>query len=126
MGFWVTFYKIDRTLPDEYIHKDLEMDSPVEVTPGIYKRIRYKHYEADSIESLKAAIEENEELEVSEIVEWQVDDEALKNPSEEIEELMRTECNYFIQKFWGLDTIAIEKEKVFVDLTLQEIARLFD
>lgn len=125
MGFWVTFYKIDRTLPYEYIRKDLEMDNPVEITPGIYKRVDSKHFAVKTLEELKTTIEENESLERSDIVEWQVDEESLKNPSEEIAELMRTECNYFIMKFWGLGSIAIEKEKVFVDLTLQELGKLF-
>ena len=125
MGFWVTVYKIDRTLPDRFIERDLEVANPAEITPGIYKTTEIFHVEVDTLEQLKEQLEDSGKLSESDIVEWSVDEEALNNPSEELGELMRTESNYFIMKFWGLDGIAIEKEKTFVELTLQELGELF-
>ena len=126
MGFWVTVYKIDRTLPDRFIERDLEVANPADITPGIYKTADIFHVEVDTLEQLKETLEESGKLSESDIVEWGVDEEALKNPSEELGELMRTESNYFIMKFWGLDGIAIEKEKTFVELTLQELGEMFN
>ena len=125
MGFDISVYSIDRTLPEQYIRKDLEIFNKGDITPGIYKKRTEFWVDCKSIEEIEKAVEQKIKLEESDIVEWQIDGEALRNPSKELAELMRIECNYFIMTVFGLEQIAIEKEKVFVDLTLQEIAKQF-
>lgn len=123
MGFYVTKYSIDRSLPDEFIWRDLEMINPTEVTPGIYKREETIHYdECNSLLDLKEKLESSELFKESDIAEWQLDEKVMKNPSAEMAELLATQSNFFIMKLWGLDIIALDAEQVFVEMSIKELA----
>lgn len=121
MGFWITIYKIRDKIPNDM--KKIIMDSE-EIFPGIYHAQKIFHVDVESLDKLKDFIEENEGLEQKDIVEWNFDEEALKNPSKELGEIVRTRSNYFIMTVFGLEQVAIDKEMVFVDLSLQEISNL--
>lgn len=126
MGFWITTYRINENLPERLTWRDKDLNNMNDITPGIYKSIGFKRVDCKDTEELRETLEKNEQLEVSDIVEWQLDDEALQHPSKELAEMIKNETNYFIMKNWGLDAIAIEHEKVFVELTLDEIASMIN
>ena len=120
MGFWITIYKIRSDIPLEI--KEMIVDSE-EILPGVYEKEKEFDLKVQTLEDVKSHVEESEKLCEKDIVEWSFDDDALKNPSEEMGEMVRTRSNYFIMKVFGLEQVAIDKEMVFVELTLQEIAR---
>ena len=121
----IIVYEINTDLPYEFIWRDKEMVNPGEVTPGIYrKKTEFNIRGCNTIDEIVDEVEKQVTLKVGDIVEWRPDTEALQNPSEELGELMKTDCNYFIRKFWGLDVVAIDKESVFAEMTLSEIASM--
>lgn len=121
MGFWITIYKIRDKIPEDMIKIIIDSD---EILPGVYHAQKIFHVEVESLDKLKDYIEENEELIQKDIVEWNFDEEALKNPSKELGEIVRTRSNYFIMTIFGLEQVAIDKEMVFVEMSLQEISNL--
>lgn len=120
MGFWVTVYKIDETLPESLTIKDKEMINS-EITPGIYKHEQFKKVDSKNLTELKETLEEDENIKESDIVMWQPDDELMNHPTEEVADALKNQLNFFIKKFWGLDSIALESEKVFAELQLDEL-----
>lgn len=114
-------YKVNRELPEQFIYNALECNNISDIDPGVYKHVDTIHVKYVRVDDLIDAIESREIIiEKSDIVEMLPDENMLNNDLD-----IGEQCNYLIMTGLGIERIAIDKEAVFREMSLDAMRELF-
>ena len=124
---YLRVYRVNKDLPEELIHNSLECNNIWDIDPGIYKPFETIEINQSNVEDLFEALENNQittfTFEKSDIVELLPDEAMLNNSSGE--KSTPLECNFLILTGLGWQQIAIDKEAVFRDMSIQALYDLY-
>lgn len=120
-------YRVNEDLPEELTRDVLECNSIWDIPPGIYKDYTTIEVKESTVEDLLDALEDDQistfEFEMSDIVEMLPDENMLNNRGgDKVEPL---ECNFLIMTGLGWQQIAVDKEAVFREISLQALYEMF-
>lgn len=119
---YLRVYSVNKDLPEEIIHDSLECNNIWDITPGIYKKTAMVEVNQRNVDDLFEALENDQIItfpfEKSDIVELLPDEKMLNTRGDPLE------CNFLILTGLGWQKIAVDKEAVFRELSLQELYNL--
>ena len=118
-------YRVRDDLPEYLVINALQCNDIGDIDPGVYRKFNTYETEhtkvADLMEDLEFERIEEIELNISDIIEM-LPDEYMMNNSCEID----MSCNYLIKTNLGMEQIAVDKEAVLRELSLNELIELFE
>lgn len=118
-------YRVRDDLPEYLVINALQCNDIGDIDPGVYRKVNTYETEhtkvADLMEDLEFERIEEIELNISDIIEM-LPDENMMNNSCEID----MSCNYLIKTNLGMEQIAVDKEAVLKELSLNELIELFE
>lgn len=124
---YLRVYRVNKDLPEELIHNSLECNNIWDIDPGIYKPFETIEVNQSNVEDLFEALENDQittfNFEKSDIVELLPDEDMLNNSGGDKSKPL--ECNFLILTGLGWQQIAIDKEAVFRDMSLQALYDLY-
>lgn len=116
----IKVYKVNTQLPEQYIIEMLECNRIWDIEPGVYKFSSFLEVPYVKVDDLIEAIEDNKiTIEKSDIVEMLPDENMLNNELGQSEQ-----CNFLIMTGLGVERIAIDKERVFKDISLDSMREM--
>lgn len=112
-------------LPEYLVINALQCNDIGDIDPGVYRKFNIYETEHTKVTDLMEDLEferiEEIELNISDIIEM-LPDENMMNNSCEID----MSCNYLIKTNLGMEQIAVDKEAVLKELSLNELIELFE
>ena len=112
-------------MPEYLVNDSLMCNDIGDIDPGVYRKIatyETKHTKvADLMEDLEFDRITEIVLNISDIIEMLPDENMMNNKCE-----IDMSCNYLIKTYLGMEQIAIDKEAVFRELSLNELIELFE
>ena len=112
-------------LPEYLVINALQCNDIGDIDPGVYRKVNTYETEhtkvADLMEDLEFERIEEIELNISDIIEMLPDENMMNNCCE-----IDMSCNYLIKTNLGMEQIAVDKEAVLKELSLNELIELFE
>ena len=116
----LNIYKVNRELPEHLIYNALECINKDDIDPGIYRKSDTIEVSYRRVSDLIEAIHREEiDLEKSDIVEMLPDEYMLNNDLD-----MEEQCNFLIITSFGAERIAVDKNAVFIELSLEALQEM--
>lgn len=118
-------YRVRDDLPEYLVINALQCNDIGDIDPGVYRKVNTYETEhtkvADLMEDLEFERIEEIELNISDIIEMLPDKNMMNNSCE-----IDMSCNYLIKTNLGMEQIAVDKEAVLKELSLNELIELFE